>query len=251
MSENRLTGTPGTHHRGTRVTSASRLSSASSISDDPRRLLDAKLMRKRADEDVQLMQNRIARLKIEADRARRNMEETRSRAEEIVKLKAQKELKARAREHARVLKEQQLQREQQQRSLARAQRNAQVRAARDQVLQQKHATVQRFRRERQVQAQEAWAARREEEDRAARIKQEIYTRERQAVQSKYRQRHIQQLRAVQGYEQRVYEEERTRAERQGIVMALEDEEAQLLQQLREAQAMQRDAYAELEVALEV
>jgi len=47
--------------------------------------------------------NRVNRLRLEAERTQKNMQETRSRAEEIVRLKAQNELKARAKEHARRL----------------------------------------------------------------------------------------------------------------------------------------------------
>ena len=48
--------------------------------------------------------------------------------------------------------------------------------------------------------EQAWEARKAEEERASRLKHHIYTQERQAVHLKYRQKHLQQLRTVQTYE---------------------------------------------------
>ena len=87
------------------------------FSQESRALLLAKMTRKRADEDVVAMQNRINRLKMEEYRARKNIEDTQNKADDIVRLKAQNELKARAKEKAKQLHEEQLQRERQQKTL--------------------------------------------------------------------------------------------------------------------------------------
>ena len=81
------------------------------FSQESRALLLAKMTRKRADEDVVAMQNRINRLKMEEYRARKNIEDTQNKADDIVRLKAQNELKARAKEKAKQLHEEQLQRD--------------------------------------------------------------------------------------------------------------------------------------------
>ena len=90
-----------------------------------------------------------------------------------------------------------------------------------------------------------------QDEKAARMKQEIYIRERQAVHDKYKARHLAQMRAVQSYEDRVMEEDRRRAEREQAISALEEEEAALLHRLRLAQELQCSAYDQLEVALQV
>ena len=190
---------------------------SSQISDEPRRLLDAKVAKKRADQDYNLMLNRVKRLRLETDRSRKNMQETRTRAEEIVRLKAQNELKARAREHDRQLRESLLDRQRQQRTLMSAQRQAATRSAVERIASEKRNNVQQCRQERQLLAQQAWEARKGQEERAARIKHEIYTRERQAVHLKYRQRHMQQLRAVQQYEEKVAREEQERLRREKVL----------------------------------
>lgn len=190
---------------------------SSQISDEPRRLLDAKVAKKRADQDYNLMLNRVKRLRLETERSRKNMQETRTRAEEIVRLKAQNELKARAREHDRQLRESLLDRQRQQRTLMSAQRQAATRSAVERIASEKRNNVQQCRQERQLLAQQAWEARKGQEERAARIKHEIYTRERQAVHLKYRQRHMQQLRAVQQYEEKVAREEQERLRREKVL----------------------------------
>ena len=106
---------------------ASRASLNSMFSEESRALLLAKMTRKRADEDVVAMQNRINRLKMEEYRAHKNIEDTHSKADDIVRLKAQNELKARAKEKAKKLQEEQLRRERQQKTLERATRDANIR----------------------------------------------------------------------------------------------------------------------------
>ena len=110
---------------------ASMNNSMNMFSQESRALLLAKMTRKRADEDVVAMQNRINRLKMEEYRARKNIEDTQNKADDIVRLKAQNELKARAKEKAKQLHEEQLQRERQQKTLERATRDANIRVRRE------------------------------------------------------------------------------------------------------------------------
>jgi len=55
-----------------------------------------RMARKQAEDDVVTMRNRIKRLQLEELRARKNIEETRKRADDIVRLKAEKELRVRS-----------------------------------------------------------------------------------------------------------------------------------------------------------
>ena len=72
-----------------------------------------------------MMKNRVKKLQLEEERAHKNLEKTRNKADDIVRLKAQNELRARAKEHARKLREEELQRKIQQRALDRATRGGQ------------------------------------------------------------------------------------------------------------------------------
>jgi len=110
---------------------SSRASLNGMFSEESRALLLAKMTRKRADEDVVAMQNRINRLKMEEYRAQKNIEDTHAKADDIVRLKAQNELKARAKEKAKKMQEDALQRERQQKTLERATRDANIRVRRN------------------------------------------------------------------------------------------------------------------------
>lgn len=214
-------------------------------------MLLAKLTRKRADEDVVAMQNRINRLKMEEYRATKNIEDTHNKADDIVKLKAQNELKARAKEKAKQLQDDQLQRERMQKTLERTTRDANIRANRQNAIRMKQMIVQQHRREKEQYKQVTADFRRAEEERAAKMKHEIYIRERKAVHDKYKEKHLAQLRAMQNYEDRVRREEEARRLREQELQRLEQEEEDLLHRLKVAQELQRSAYAQLEVALEV
>ncbi|EKX46557.1 hypothetical protein GUITHDRAFT_138278 [Guillardia theta CCMP2712] len=240
---------------------SSNISNVSSIystsSSEPRRLLQAKISRKQAEEDYHTLQNRIRRLQIEAQRASHNMIETKHRAEEIVKLKAQNEMRAREKELQRIQEEQQLERERQQKLLFRAQRKASIQSARQDLVMSKRRMVQQFRKEKQTIAQEvlvvplAWRARLAEEERAAKLKYETYAREKLAMHMRYRLKQQNQIRTSNSYLNRVAYEDQLCAERKKEIAKLELEEKQLLMKLEAIQDKQRNAYAELEVALEV
>jgi len=231
---------------------ASRQPSLNSMfSEESRALLLAKHTRKRADEDVVAMQNRINRLKMEEYRAHKNIQETHLKADDIVRLKAQNELKARAKEKAKKMHEEQLRRERQQKTLDRAIRDANIRSNRQHAIRLKQQIVQDHRKEKMKYAQITADFRRAEEERAAKVKQDIYIRERKAVHDKYKDKHLAQLRALQQYEERVRDEEEKRLQRERELERLEREEEALLQRLKAAQELQKSAYAELEVALEV
>jgi len=150
-----------------------------------------------------------------------------------------------------MLKEQQLRRDMQQKSLLRAQREATIRANKQATIIMKQNLVENSRKEKHQNAQATWEFKRLEEERVAKRVQDIYIRDRQIVQEKYRQKHLAQMQVAQSYEQRVLEEERRRAAQEAEISRMEREEAELLARLSDAQALQRSAYAELEVALEV
>merc|ERR1712196_658135 len=59
------------------------------------RLLAAKRARKRAEGDYQLLQNRLVRLRLEEEKAKKKISETKKRAQEILALKARNEMVSR------------------------------------------------------------------------------------------------------------------------------------------------------------
>jgi len=218
---------------------------------DNKRLYAVRMSRKQAEEDVVTMRNRIKRLQLEEDRARKNIEETRRRADNIVRLKAQNELKARQREQERMQMALQNKMDAHQKSLERAQREANIKANKQFQIKQKQQMVKDLRAESLENARATMEHQRRDTERAARLKQDIYNKARKAVHDKHLQRHLQQVRVVQRYEERMMEEERIGMEREEEIQQLEQHEAALLHRLRQAQELQRGAYTELEVALDV
>ena len=81
MSANRSTGrlTPAVTPQGNFWGGGSPMSDTGVTND----MLDAKLTRKRAESDLQLLSNRIALLKLEEQKALHKVTETRQRADEI------------------------------------------------------------------------------------------------------------------------------------------------------------------------
>jgi len=218
---------------------------------DTKRLYAMRMSRRQAEQDVVTMRNRIKRLELEEERAQKNIEDTRRRADGIVRLKAQNELRARQREQERMQREMELQMEAHSKALERAQREANIKANRQSAIRAKQQMVRESREESRANAMATWNHQKRDMERAAKLKEDIYQRERKAVHDKHLQRHLQQVRVVRRYEERLEEEERIRQEKEEEMLRLEEEEAELLARLRHAQDLQRGAYTELEVALDV
>lgn len=141
-----------------------------------KRLYAVRMARKQADEDVVTMQNRIKRLQLEEDRARKNIDETRRRADGIVRMKAQNELRARQREKERMEKEYQSKMDAHHKSLERAQREANIKANKQAQIRARQQMVKDLRYESMENARATLEHQRRDTERAARLKQEIYMR---------------------------------------------------------------------------
>ena len=56
-------------------------------SNEIRNLMEAKLIRRKIEEDTKLLENRIALLELEEKKSKKKIEETKKKAEEIIMLK--------------------------------------------------------------------------------------------------------------------------------------------------------------------
>lgn len=70
-----------------RSLSPNRPTTQSSEGDFEAKLLESKLMRKKAEEDARMLANRVALLQLEEKKALKKIEETRKKAREILELK--------------------------------------------------------------------------------------------------------------------------------------------------------------------
>eukprot|EP00741_Cyanophora_paradoxa_P014943 tig00020830_g14417.t1 len=212
-------------------------------------LLAAKNARKRAETDAQLLDNRLRRLKIEEDRARKKIEETRRRAAEILQLKERNVAKVQVKQQMEQEEEERLRREREIIAIQNAERREVKKAIELAIVQTKKAeaaTLKKLSRENQIAA-----ARFKEMEvkRAQMIRDSIKAREIEAVARIQKQRVLHEQSLGQTFEERVAVEEDRRRRAEEEVLRMEQEEAALIERLRHMQARQRKAYEELEGAL--
>eukprot|EP00741_Cyanophora_paradoxa_P013757 tig00020710_g13280.t1 len=212
-------------------------------------LLAAKRSREQAEVDVQLLENRLRRLRVETERSERAVEHTRKRANEILSLKERNEERRAAKARLQELEEMERRRKAEMLLKAKAETRAQREAMVSSMLQSRRAEAAESKRASAEYDQSAERFREMERRRAALMRHSIRQREveAQARTQRLRQRHETALLEDWGHRLALEEERRRRA--QEVASRMEQEEAELLEKLRAVQAKQRAAYVELEGAL--
>jgi hypothetical protein len=213
-------------------------------------ILEAKLERQQAERDVQLLMNRLQHLKMEEDRARKKIAETKGRADEIHTLKRRnnERMKERADVHA--------------------QRERYMQGDTDALLSKKkenHRNIEKAKGERHAlnrqSAQDTQAARHSNEDsikqqkaafKEANAAMRATIQERQAIARKKRAdtNNDHQKALAAKAQARLKEERDRRSQAEKMIQEMEAEEERLIERLRNTQDKQRTAYQELEVALQ-
>jgi len=212
-------------------------------------LTASKESRKRAELDAQLLANRIALLKQEEDKAWKNIEDTRKRANEITELRTQNEQKFAAKEHFYKAKWESIRSAQTQNAYNRDKAKA-VREATKQGLMDARVTNAHNAKQQShqflLQKKEREAAERQANmERGALIKQ----RKEEAKRKLEEERLAQLEKFREDYEARRAQEELLRERTDALVAKMEKEEMELIQRLQNTQTVQRNAYEELEAAL--
>lgn len=212
-------------------------------------LTGAKEARKRAEQDAQLLANRIALLKQEEEKAWKKIEETRKRAAEIVELRKQNEQKFAAKENFYKQKWESIRAAQAQnqdcRDKARALRDQTKHGLAQQKLQNAQSTKEAS-HQLLMQKRE-----REAEERALNLERSTYLKQRKdEAKRRLEEERLSQLEKFrEDYEARTANEELLRARTDALVSKMEKEELELIQRLQSTQTVQRNAYEELESAL--
>eukprot|EP00960_Hanusia_phi_P032389 749821-Hanusia_phi.AAC.13 len=188
-------------------------------------LLNAKILRRKADEELMARRNRVNRLKFEEERTYKTISMAKAKVQDVVRLKAHNQLRNKEKEEARRNKAERLKEETQQKSLERARRIASIKATADH--------------------------RQAAEERASKMKREIYLREREALHRKYKDRHLSQMRTLQLYESKLQGERQKHLERQEEIQRLEQEEAMLLERLKQAQDEKKKSFSALANAIRI
>lgn len=213
------------------------------------RLLQAKLARKQAEADAQLLANRIALLQQEEAKAWKKIQQTKQRATEILETREQHERKEKNAAEFR-FQEAEITRKAQETRFVQKQRDK-VNRQKAQALivkkkQQEVANMRKFRRQNEIEKQRQLQAKQEANGFNVQV-----VKQHHANMRAYKQKKLEdQQRANElSYKRKVDTEEVRTRSKENEVQAMEREEMELIQRLQNAQMLQKEAYEELEGAL--
>lgn len=240
-------GAPASPGRGSGVADSS--AAPEDAPGDGSKLSAVRHLRKQAQNDAQLLINRIALLRQEELKARKKIQQTQSRAQEMLALKQRtlKKIERKASLERAAEKKQALIRS---RVVAQKEEHAKkVVEAQRRIAEQKVAEVRevhdmrkRFKNERQRnQAELVEKARRKHEA--------VKAREGGAARAQEERQRQMQLKVMAEYERKINDEVARRRDKEAEVRAMETEELRLIEALKRVQVVQREAFEELEAAL--
>jgi len=223
-------------------------SNASSIASNP--MLNAKLTRRKVQSDMELLSNRIERLRAEERKAKQKVAETKLRGQEIVTLQKRNDQAAAAKELAKRIESEQQLREAQEKTLMRAAHRATLKATFEAMHTSKREDV---RVERRIKEENADALRqtREYELQRAQKGRSMIRAHQAAVKCRFdKQRTAHQEFLAQDFINMIAWEDQRREEIEKEIAAMEIEERAHINRLKELQDEQNAAYELLEQALQ-
>lgn len=213
------------------------------------KLLSAAHREKHVDQDALLLQNRIALLKKEEERAWRKIQQTKKRADEILLMRKenefrieQKQLMAQqAEERERALAEEHLR-------MGESARRLRQKNAEDMYIR-KRMDVQRVRQERQINRVEVRNQQAEEYLQKKEMRTAVKKREEDIRLAREKEKARIEKMNEESYLRRVQEKELATRKKEKVVSKMEKVEMQLIQKLKNTQQLQQRAFYELENAL--
>ncbi|OQS03841.1 U3 small nucleolar RNA-associated protein [Thraustotheca clavata] len=211
------------------------------------KLLEAKQRRKDVSCDAVLLQNRISLLRAEETRAWKKIEQTKKRAQELLKMRQEKDQYTRDRNALMTQAERELHVIQQaKREVVLASEKKEIDA---QILDQKRLEAQQLKEDKQKWRQYTEMKKRQELEDAIRRREDIVKqqdhlrRTKQTKQAELERANKQRADSIIKREEQVYHEKELE------VQEMEKLEMELIQRLRNTQHLQKQAYEELENAL--
>jgi chemotaxis protein histidine kinase CheA len=225
------------------------MEAASQPSSGMMNLTIAKEARKRAELDAQLLANRIALLKQEEEKAWKKIAETQKKSAEVVNLRTHNENKFSQKEQFYKAKWESIRSAQSQNAMEREKARANKEQMKSGLLaerQQNAITTKQQSQELLMKKKEREAnERQEKQERSDYLKAKKLDGKRRLEE--YR---LQQIEKSRGdYEARHAQEQLLQSRTEMLVAKMEKEEMELIQRLQNTQAIQRNAYEELESAL--
>lgn len=213
------------------------------------KLNSVRSQRKRVDNDVRLLQNRIALLKLEEQKAWKRIQATKSRAQQILVVREGNKNKlsqqAGERDHGAAGLRARVDRRYVDKELQKQKRH-QDKVKEEQI---KKDQVKKFKVDRKAQQQQVILMRNRELKKARERNLEARQKRAEARKKRIKLEEEKKRKAKESFDKRVAEEERARAVREKEVRRLEKLEMQYIKRLQATQAMQRESYIMLERAL--
>lgn len=213
-------------------------------------MIGAKEGRKRAENDLQLVANRIALLRYEEQRALEKVTETKARAQEILEIKKRNEDSLQAKVAKHVSKEMAI-KEAQQRSLReREERREKIHHSRKLIEDGKRAAaVATKQTAQQIEQLKLMGKAKEEYDKRNKAEEERKRREALRLQRERERMEKEQV-AQMEYARRIAEENKRKEEAEQLIDLLEREERELIERLKKTQKLQLHAFGVLQSSLE-
>lgn len=214
-------------------------------------MLKARNNRKRAENDMKLLANRLAHLRAAEERAQKKIAETKQRTQEIVDLKQ------------RNLDHQQNQSElNAERQVGVSTSQTKVNGIRRRCREQTHASRIAVVKARQQAAEQQRAKSKElnkatdelrskNAERNRERNEQIRRQKEEARKRKESERAERELKRREEYQRQVKEEAERQQEAESIIHAMAQEEAKMLDRLKATQHLQRQAYEELQASLQL
>ena len=219
------------------------------IIDEHNKFVEAKNMRKRAEDDAQLLANRIALLKQEELKSLKKIEETRNKAREIMQRRAQvlEEQRIKEEERNKKLEEERIKAEQnkilkeQSKQAKLSSREELVKKLKDEVLMIKLARKENqnvIDQNKNLELLEKTT-----------MTQSIKNQQREAEEKRRRLEEERKAKVRAELERKIEEENLRKQQKEDEIARMEQEELELIQRLQNSQMLQRSAYEELELAM--
>lgn len=225
----------------------SNASHVSSVTSNP--MLNAKLTRRKVQQDMELLSNRIERLRAEERKAKGKVMETKLRGQEIISLQKRNEQMHAAKLLAKQLEDEQRSRDTQQQQVKKAEHKNALRSTFEVLHSSKREEVKHERRVKQQNAEMLRATRDYELERAKKARESIRAHQKAVKERFEKQRQAHQEFLAQDFIHMIAMEDRRRDEIEKDIAAMEIEERQHIDRLRALQEEQKIAYDELEQAL--
>jgi len=214
-------------------------------------LLESKMIRKKAEEDAQLLANRIALLQLEEKRAMKKIEETKKKAKEIMELKNRNLQAQREKEELRRQKEEEDMRKMMQNKTIKEQVKVNQENNRNQLLRRLKDDVELMRKTKQDIKEQTIQAKDEEYIKNAQIASQIRNKEKELQLKKKKQLEEIKQKARLEYESKIEQEFILKEKTDELIARLEQQEMELIQRLQNTQSLQKEAFDDLERALSV